>query len=139
MDAAFDLVIAACAAAPRPGQNGTWIIPAMVNAYTALHRSGDAHSVEAWDGDRLVGGLYGVGSYGVFTGESMFYETTGASKLCLLHLVEHLQNRGATWIDIQQLTPHLAALGAREVSRAEFLQMLAAAQGKRQPLFDAHR
>lgn len=134
-DAAFDAVINACATAPRPGQSGTWITPAMIAAYSDLHRLGHAHSVELWDGDRLVGGLYGVTAGGVFTGESMFHLVTDASKLCVLHLIEHLQTRGATWIDIQQLTAHFALLGAHEISRAEFLTKLFDEQQETRALF----
>lgn len=126
IDRAFGDVIRACAAAPRPGQGGTWIVPAMIAAYIEVHRLGHAHSVEAWEGDTLVGGLYGVSAAGVFTGESMFHRLGGVSKLCVLHLAAHLRERGSTWIDIQQLTPHMAMLGAREISRAEFLEKLAA-------------
>ena len=125
IDRAFEAVIRACAAAPRSGQGGTWILPAMVTAYLEVHRLGHAHSVEVWDGDELVGGLYGVSAAGVFTGESMFHRIDDSSKLCVLHLIEHLRARGSTWLDIQQLTPHFARLGAREISRAEFLQKLA--------------
>jgi leucyl/phenylalanyl-tRNA--protein transferase len=125
IDEAFETVIAACAGARRPGQRGTWITPAMVAAYVQLHRRGHAHSVEAWVDRELVGGLYGVSSAGVFTGESMFHRIDDASKLCALHLVEHLRARGSTWLDIQQLTPHFALLGAREISRDEFLALLA--------------
>ncbi len=128
VDLAFDHVIRACAAAPRPGQGGTWITPALVAAYLALHDRGHAHSVEAWLDDTLVAGLYGVTAGGVFAGESMFTRIDDGSKLCVLHLVEHLAARGATWIDLQQLTPHFALLGAQEISRAEFLEKLAAAQ-----------
>lgn len=135
IDQAFQAVIAACAAAPRPGQSGTWITSAMVAAYTALHRLGHAHSVELWNDDRLVGGLYGVTAGGVFTGESMFHHIDNASKLCVLHLINHLRTRGATWIDIQQLTPHFASLGACEISRAEFQRRLAAEQRTARVLF----
>lgn len=134
-DAAFEAVIQACAIAPRAGQRGTWITPAMIAAYTALHRRGQAHSVEAWAGDELVGGLYGVTAGGVFAGESMFHRINDASKLCVLHLIGHLRNRGATWIDIQQLTGHFARLGAREISREEFLARLTAEQRARRVLF----
>lgn len=135
IDKAFDLVIHACASAPRRGQDGTWITPAMISAYAELHRDGLAHSVEAWDGAALVGGLYGVTAGGVFTGESMFHRVNDASKLCVLHLVQHLASRGATWMDIQQLTPHFAMLGAREISREDFLQRLAAEQRENRMLF----
>ena len=134
-DAAFEAVIAACAAAFRPGQRGTWITPGMVSAYTELHRRGFAHSVEAWDGEILVGGLYGVTAGGVFTGESMFHRINDVSKLCILHLVEHLRSRGGTWIDIQQLTPHFALLGAREITREQFLAQLAEEQRAARQLF----
>jgi leucyl/phenylalanyl-tRNA---protein transferase len=135
IDHAFEAVITSCAAAARPGQRGTWITPAMVGAYVGLHRLGHAHSVEAWDGDMLVGGLYGVSAGGVFTGESMFHRIDDASKLCVLHLIEHLCARDSTWLDIQQLTRHFALLGAREITRANFLEMLAAERRANRKLF----
>jgi leucyl/phenylalanyl-tRNA--protein transferase len=135
IDQAFESVIAACAAAPRSGQRGTWITPAMVGAYVQLHRLGHAHSVEAWESDELVGGLYGVTAAGVFTGESMFHRVNDASKLCVLHLIEHLRARGSTWLDIQQMTRHFALLGAREISRAEFLKLLGAERRAARKLF----
>lgn len=135
IDRAFERVIAECAAAKRPGQHGTWITAAMRNAYLALHRDGGAHSVEVWDGEALVGGLYGVDSGGVFTGESMFHRADNASKLALLHLTDHLAARGAGWIDIQQLTPHMAVLGARELERADFLAKLKTEQTRGLRLF----
>ena len=135
IDRAFEQVIRACAAAPRRGQQGTWITPAMISAYIELHRRGHAHSVELWEAETLVGGLYGVTAGGVFTGESMFHRINDASKLCILHLIEHLRARGATWIDIQQLTPHFAALGAREITRNEFLAKLVAEQRLGRTLF----
>ena len=135
VDRAFPAVIQACAAAPRSGQRGTWITPPMIAAYLEVHRLGHAHSVEAWDGDALVGGLYGVTSGGVFTGESMFHRIADVSKLCVLHLIGHLSARDATWLDIQQLTPHFALLGAREISRTEFLARLADVQRQQLSLF----
>lgn len=134
-DTAFEDVIRSCAEAPRPGQGGTWITPAMIAAYTVLHRRGHAHSVEAWNGNELVGGLYGVTAGGVFTGESMFHRIDDASKLCVLHLIGHLRARGATWIDIQQLTRHFALLGAHEIPRKEFLARLATEQRAARVLF----
>lgn len=128
IDEAFETVIRACSASARRAQRGTWITPAMIAAYLELHRLGHSHSIEAWDGPTLVAGLYGVTAGGVFTGESMFHQIDDGSKLCVLHLVAHLEQRGATWIDIQQLTPHFALLGAREIPRAEFLARLAAEQ-----------
>ena len=126
IDRAGPEVIAACAAAKRPNQPGTWILPVVRNAYAELHRLGHVHSVEAWDGPRLVGGLYGVDSGGVFTGESMMHRVPNASKLCLLHLIEHLQARGLTWIDTQVITPHMELLGAKLIARRDFLARLEA-------------
>lgn len=125
IDQAFDQVIEACRRSPRPDQDGTWITHAMERVYKQLHRMGDTHSVEAWDADgNLVGGLYGVCVDGVFSGESMFHRTDNASKFCVLHLVEHLAGRGLQWIDIETMTPHFAALGAKEIPRQEFLERL---------------
>jgi leucyl/phenylalanyl-tRNA--protein transferase len=124
IDRAFAAVIAACADSPRPGQHGTWITPAVVAAYTRLSRMGIAHSVEAWQGGRLVGGVYGVDIDGAFAAESMFYVEDNASKLALLHLVEHLGAMGLDWIDIQTLTPHMERLGAKAVAREAFLARL---------------
>ena len=136
IDSAFGDVIAACSGASRRDDTGTWIGTAIIAAYTHLHRAGDAHSVEVWRGAELVGGLYGIDAGGVFTGESMFHTVADASKLALLFLVEHLRARGATWIDCQVMTPHMAALGAREISRGQFLDMLAESQARALDLFD---
>jgi leucyl/phenylalanyl-tRNA--protein transferase len=125
IDRAFPEVIAACAAMPRPGQEGTWISPSLVEAYTALHRAGWAHSVEVWRDGTLVGGLYGVDAGGFFGGESMFHHVDNASKLAICFLARHLRERGQAWMDIQQLTPHMQRLGARELTRATFLARLA--------------
>lgn len=135
IDKAFSRVIRACAEAPRPGQDGTWITPPMIDAYCDLHREGWAHSVETWDGDDLVGGIYGVDAEGVFAGESMFFVRPDASKLALLYLVDHLAARGSDWIDIQTMTPHMRALGAKEVARGTFLNRLKATQEKGLVLF----
>lgn len=135
IDRAFQDVIESCAGTPRPDQEGTWIEPMIVDAYLALHRAGDAHSVEAWEDGTLVGGLYGVDSGGVFTGESMFHARPNASKLALLFLLGHLRERRSTWLDCQVMTPHMKALGAREIARARFLDMLAEAQASRARLF----
>ena len=97
----------------------------MVAAYTALHHAGWAHSVEVWRNGELVGGLYGVDAGGFFGGESMFHHVDNASKLAVCFLARHLSERGQTWMDIQQLTPHMERLGAREVTRATFLAQLA--------------
>ncbi|HSY52399.1 MAG TPA: leucyl/phenylalanyl-tRNA--protein transferase [Thermoanaerobaculia bacterium] len=135
IDRAFDEVIASCAGTPRGEEMGTWINPEIIAAYTRFHRSGDAHSVEVWQEEVLIGGLYGIDAGGAFTGESMFHRVADASKLALLFLIEHLRTRGATWLDCQVTTPHMAALGAREIPRARFLDMLAEEQAKGRSLF----
>ena len=119
-DTAFDAVVGACAA-PRPGASGTWITPAMLDAYGALHRLGYAHSVEAWQDGELVGGLYGVALGQVFFGESMFAWRTDASKVAFAHLVQVLLRRDCRLIDCQVASPHLTSLGAVDMPRAEFL------------------
>lgn len=130
IDENFEGVIRACARVPRPGQSGTWITPEMVQAYLRFHQEGFAHSIEAWEGPELVGGIYGVCVDGVFAGESMFHLKPNASKLALLHLIEHLQATGLEWIDIQMVTPHMEALGARLIPRPEFLTRLAQARAR---------
>lgn len=122
-DTAFRQVMQACAA-PRKEQGGTWITPAMVSAYTELHRLGLAHSVETWMGGKLVGGLYGIGLGRMFYGESMFSLATDASKIAFVHLVRQLERWGYGMIDCQMKTSHLASLGAHEIPRAEFSQKL---------------
>jgi leucyl/phenylalanyl-tRNA--protein transferase len=136
IDAAFRAVILACARVKRADEQGTWITAQMLDAYCRLHELGHAHSVEAWEGDALVGGLYGVDAGGAFAGESMFYLRPNASKLALLHLIEHLEQRGLDWLDIQVMTPHMQALGARTITRAEFLDKLAAARARKLKLFE---
>jgi leucyl/phenylalanyl-tRNA--protein transferase len=111
---------------PAEGRNGTWITPDIMAVYTAWHRMGYVHSVETWIGDRLAGGLYGVGLGRCFFGESMFSLASDASKVALAYLVRHLLTRGTPWIDCQQETPHLASLGARPIARPDFLAQLAA-------------
>ncbi len=137
IDQSFETVITSCRKAPRPGQEGTWITPKIVTAFKGLHQVGDAHSIEAWDENgSLVAGLYGVTAGGVFSGESMFHTISDASKLCVLFLIEHLKERGATWIDIQTMTPHFEMLGAKEISRAEYLDRLTAVQQAPLTLFE---
>jgi leucyl/phenylalanyl-tRNA--protein transferase len=129
IDKDFVGVMKACAQVARPDQGGTWITPEFIAVYNDLHKEGMAHSVEAWNASgELVGGLYGVDAGGVFCGESMFHREPNASKLALLFLIDHLGTRGATWLDAQVMTPHMAALGAREIDRDEFLDKLAATQ-----------
>lgn len=125
IDSAFERVIHACAHTPRPGQKGTWIVPEMVAAYTALHRAGHAHSVETWWNGELVGGLYCVNLGRMVFGESMFSHRSNASKIALAALVAACRAWGVPLIDCQQNTRHLASLGAREVPRAAFLAQVA--------------
>ena len=127
LDTAFTEVMVACATVPRPGQDGTWITPAMVESYTELHRRGVAHSVEAWKGRTLVGGLYGLSLGAAFFGESMFALETDASKVAFVALVEQLRLWGLPLVDCQVYTPHLASFGAREWPRRDFLAALQAA------------
>jgi leucyl/phenylalanyl-tRNA---protein transferase len=126
VDTAYDEVIRACADVRRPGG---WIRRDIRAAYTALHELGWAHSVEAWAGDRLAGGLYGVAIGGLFAGESMFHRRTDASKAALVGLVGLLRNDGVAGrlLDVQWQTPHLASLGAVEVGRADYVARVAAA------------
>jgi leucyl/phenylalanyl-tRNA---protein transferase len=123
-DTAFAQVMAECAAPREPG-GGTWIVPEMVAAYVRLHELGFAHSVESWQEGALVGGLYGIRLDGVFFGESMFSRATDASKVALVKLVERVKTLGVRLIDCQQATRHLASLGAREIPRRDFAQLLA--------------
>ena len=127
VDTAFAQVMAACAA-PRTGEPGTWISPAMQQAYRQWHQAGATHSVETWIDGELAGGLYGVSLGGMFFGESMFTRATDASKIALAYLVTFLMRHGVTWIDCQQQTSHLASLGAAPVSRARFAEHLLAAR-----------
>jgi leucyl/phenylalanyl-tRNA---protein transferase len=120
VDRAFRQVMEACAS-PRPGQAGTWISPAMIDAYGALHDQGSAHSVEVWEGDTLVGGIYGVSIGKLFCGESMFSASSGASKLALCALAAQLRHWQFPLIDAQVSNPHLLGLGATEIPRSLFL------------------
>ena len=113
----------------HPG--GTWISEGLIEAYTALHDLGFAHSVEAWKGEDLVGGLYGVSLGGAFFGESMFHRQRDASKVCLVHLVERLRNRGYELLDTQATTPHLGRFGAIDIPAAEYLRRLRQALRKK--------
>jgi leucyl/phenylalanyl-tRNA--protein transferase len=124
-DRAFEAVIEACAAAPREGQPGTWISRAILEGYTALHVAGFAHSFEAWEGDELVGGLYGVSLGAAFFGESMFAARPDASKVAFVRSVEFLAKAGIGLVDCQVRTEHLARFGAEEVARPAFLERLA--------------
>ncbi|MCA1970623.1 MAG: leucyl/phenylalanyl-tRNA--protein transferase [Rhizobium sp.] len=122
-DTAFDAVVEKCAeeAEDRPS---TWINDTIKELYGALHKLGHAHSVEAWEGDALVGGLYGVSLGSAFFGESMFSRRTNASKICLVHLVERLKMRGFTLLDTQFTTEHLKTFGAIDVPKQDYLKLL---------------
>jgi leucyl/phenylalanyl-tRNA--protein transferase len=122
-DTVFPQVIAACAE-PRPDQDGTWITREVFEAYCTLASLGLAHSIEAWEGDRLVGGLYGVALGRMFFGVSMFARRSDASKVAFVHLVRQLHRWGFPLIDCQMSTSHLASLGAQTVTRAEFLAVV---------------
>lgn len=124
MDTAFQEVIRGCANTRRIDQDGTWITPDMIEAYTVMHRLGYAHSVEAYANDELVGGLYGLAIGKVFFGESMFQKQTNASKVAFVHLVRFLQAHDFKLIDAQQDTMHLRSLGASLLSREAFLQQI---------------
>ncbi|MCW1409245.1 leucyl/phenylalanyl-tRNA--protein transferase [Rhizobium sp. 1AS11] len=125
-DHAFDQVIAACAE-ETSGRPSTWINRTIRSLYSTLFDMGHAHTVEAWEGDELVGGLYGVSLGSAFFGESMFSRRTDASKICLVHLVDRLRERGFTLLDTQFTTEHLKTFGAIDVPKAEYAAMLAAA------------
>ncbi len=124
LDQAFSDVMRQCAETPRPGQDGTWISDEMLQAYSRLHQSGHAHSVEVWHQDQLVGGLYGVAIGKVFFGESMFAKMNDASKVALVALCQQLKAWGFRIIDTQMETDHLKSLGARLISREHFESLL---------------
>jgi leucyl/phenylalanyl-tRNA---protein transferase len=123
-DSDFAAVIRACAA-PAEGREETWINQEIIEAYELLHRLGHAHSVEAWRDGKLVGGLYGVSLRGLFAGESMFSHERDASKVALVHLVDHLRGRGFVLLDVQYQTDHLRRFGASEISNGRYQRLLA--------------
>ncbi len=123
-DRDFSQVMRRCSAAPRPGQKGTWIVPAMVTAYETLHRAGYAHSAEVWLEGELVAGLYFVALGQAVFGESMFTTITDGSKMALVSLVSVCLKHGIPTIDCQQNTRHLASLGAQEIARSDFLKSI---------------
>lgn len=125
IDRDFPAVIRACADGERDKDDpGTWISDDIIESYCALHDSGLAHSVEAWHGDELAGGLYGVSMGGAFFGESMFHRKTDASKVALAALVAHMRDRGFRLLDIQWVTDHLEQFGATEIPRRSYLRRL---------------
>jgi len=130
MDSRFPDVIRQCSKVHRPGQDGTWITEDMISAYILLHEEGYAHSVEVFAEGELVGGLYGVSLGGAFFGESMFHLRKDVSKVALNHLVDFTRRNSFSMIDAQQSTPHLKSLGAEEIPRSRFLDLLQKALSK---------
>ena len=120
----FEAIITHCATVHRKDQPTTWITPNMLSAYISLHKAGLAHSVECYHGGELVGGLYGVFIKNVFSGESMFYLKSNAAKIALLSLMERLHEHGIEWVDTQMFTPTVEALGAKEIPKREFMELL---------------
>lgn len=123
-DTCFEQVIKNCSLSKRKGQNGTWITDEMIHAYVKLHKMGWAHSVEVFEDQKLVGGLYGIAIGKVFFGESMFSNVNNASKFGFISLVRQLIKKGYNLIDCQQETPHLASLGASAIPRDTFLNLM---------------
>lgn len=121
---AFDEVIRECARAYRKNQPGTWITPDIIKGYEKLFKAGLAYSVEVWNKDKLVGGLYGVSMGNFFSGESMFSKETNASKFGLLSLIHHLQGKGIKWLDTQMVTPVVEQFGGKYIAREEFVERL---------------
>jgi leucyl/phenylalanyl-tRNA--protein transferase len=120
----FTGVIHNCRSIARKGQDSTWIMPEMVEAYVQLHEQGNAHSVEVYDDGELVGGIYGVARGKIFFGESMFSKKSNASKVAFIHLAKYLCEQGFNWIDCQQDTPHMRTLGGRLIEEEAFLSIL---------------
>ena len=123
LDHAFRRVMEGCSL-PAPGRRSTWITAEFIEAYTRLHEQGHAHSVECWQADELVGGIYGISIGGFFAGESMFHRVSNASKVALCHLIGRLRERGFELFDIQMVTPATRQLGATEISRLDYLNRL---------------
>jgi leucyl/phenylalanyl-tRNA---protein transferase len=130
LDTAFNKTMMACAE-PVPGRTTTWINKEIIGLYTTLHWRGHAHSIEAWDGNELVGGLYGVSLGSAFFGESMFSRKTDASKIALVYLVALLKYCGFTLLDTQFQTEHLAQFGTHEITRANYHHLLESAVQKK--------
>lgn len=120
----LDHVMEECAKQPRPGQEGTWILPVMKRAYHEFNKAGFCLSVEVREENVLIGGIYGVLVEGVFSGESMFYKKPNASKLALWYLVDYLKDQGHEWIDVQMVTPVVQQLGGKYIDREEYLEIL---------------
>ncbi|NQX91404.1 MAG: leucyl/phenylalanyl-tRNA--protein transferase [Flavobacteriales bacterium] len=124
MDRAFDEVIRACGDIPRKDQDGSWITDEMLNAYINLHEIGIAHSVEVWQNQELVGGLYGLSMGKIFFGESMFSKASNSSKMALISLSRFLSEKGFSGIDCQVMNEHLRSMGAEDIPRNQYLEIL---------------
>jgi leucyl/phenylalanyl-tRNA--protein transferase len=124
LDTRFEQVIQACRTAPRPGLPGTWITRSMLEAYIELHRLGYAHSIEAWQDGELAGGMYGVCLGGIFFGESMYSARPNASKAVFIMFTNEMQRLGLTLLDCQVYSPHIGTLGARNIPRPRFMELL---------------
>ena len=130
----FEQVIKNCARVHRPGQADTWITDNMREKYLEFHQNGYAHSVECWMDGELVGGMYGVYVAGVFSGESMFFNKSNASKLCIIHLVEVLKQNGLNWMDVQMVTDVVRSMGGKYIDRRQFLNRLEYSKRSARPL-----
>lgn len=131
---AFEKVMRECQKQARPDQDGTWILPSMIPAYQKLFSEGHAMSVECWEGEILIGGIYGVLSEKYFSGESMFHHRSDASKTALLFMIEHLKTLGFAWMDIQMVTSVTEGLGGKYISRKEFCSRIGVAEPVQIPL-----
>ncbi len=130
IDQDFSGVILECSKIQRPNQNGTWISEEMIVSYSELHRRGYAHSVEVWENDQLIGGVYGVFVKNVFSAESMFYKKSNASKIAIYFLVQYLKSKGLVWMDVQMLTDITEYLGGELKTQKEYLTLLKESQQK---------
>ena len=130
INTAFEQVIKNCANSIRKAESGTWVTADIIKAYIEFHKKGYAHSIECWQGENLVGGLYGVWVSGIFMGESMFFLKPNTSKMCVVKLIELLKSQGHQVMDTQMVTPVVKVLGGKYIPRTEFLKMLSKAQKK---------
>lgn len=124
MNCNFEKVVRECSKVSRPKQKGTWLNDDIISGYIGLYQMGHAYSIEAYNGNELVGGLFGVNINRMFTGESMFHKETDASKICFCFLVDYLREKQIEWLDCQVLNQHTASFGAKEIPRDEFMRLL---------------
>ena len=132
----FSEVIRACAEQKRPGQEGTWILPEVIEGYQKFEQAGYVKCLEVWQEQALIGAIYGVDVGGVFSAESMFYRKSNASKFALWKLIEHLQTQGRTWMDLQMITPVSEQFGGKYIPRQDFLKRLGFGPGRRKFFFE---